>query len=174
MPPQPRVSFDPSLTRPEPVRSTGPRLLSYSEVAALHAGRQGRGGRVYPPQQGRGDRTHTPQQGRGDRTHTPQQGRGDRTHLPQHANLKTLHVKGIPDELNTNAVLRKHFTQFGEVKLLKCFPSKKYATVEFATRVSVSVVLCHIPCLTPKSLLHRKIPPKQRRLGRSSPLYTSQ
>ena len=110
---QPRVSFDPSLTRPESTRSTQPRMLSYSEVAALHTrsvmGPRGRGGRV--------------------------------THPPQQANYKTLHVKGIPDELNTNAVLRTHFAQFGEVKLLKCFPSKKYATVEFVTNVSLCICI---------------------------------
>ena len=60
--------------------------------------------------------------------------------LPQHANLTVLHVKGIPDELNNSSVLRKHFSQFGHVKLLKCFPSKKFATVEYSTRVSYRVV----------------------------------
>lgn len=56
--------------------------------------------------------------------------------LPQHANLTTLHVKGIPGELNQSDILRNHFSKFGHVKLLKCFPAKMFATVEFSTRVS--------------------------------------
>ncbi len=58
------------------------------------------------------------------------------THPQQYANLKTLHVKGIPNELNTSEVLRSHFAQYGQVKLLKCFPAKMFATVEFASRVN--------------------------------------
>lgn len=54
-------------------------------------------------------------------------------------NLKTLHIKDIPDELNNSEVLRTHFAKFGSVKLLKCFPIRKYATVEFATRVSLNI-----------------------------------
>ena len=49
----------------------------------------------------------------------------------------TLHVKGLPVELNTAGILRGHFSAFGEVTNLQCFPEKKFATVEFRTNVSV-------------------------------------
>lgn len=58
------------------------------------------------------------------------------TQPQQYANLKTLHIKGIPNELNTSEILRSHFAKFGQVKLLKCFPAKMFATVEFASRVN--------------------------------------
>jgi len=48
---------------------------------------------------------------------------------------KTLHVKGIPEELNNPVTLKKHFSQFGEVAKLKSYPQKRYATVEFVERV---------------------------------------
>ena len=70
----------------------------------------------------------------------PRAGGSTRAPLPQHANMTVLHVKGIPDEMNNSAVLRKHFSQYGHVKLLKCFPAKKFATVEYSNRVSYRTV----------------------------------
>lgn len=49
---------------------------------------------------------------------------------------KALHVKGISEELNNRVTLLKHFSQFGQVVQLKCSSYKRYATVEFASRVS--------------------------------------
>ena len=77
----------------------------------------------------------------------------------QYANLKTLHVKNIPDELNNSETLRSHFSQFGQVTLLKSFPAKKFATVEFASRVSISV------CLLLFLSFHRKKLFKPKSLG---------
>ena len=48
---------------------------------------------------------------------------------------KALHVKGIPEELNDWGILMQHFSQFGQVVQLKCNSYKRYATVEFASRV---------------------------------------
>ena len=60
---------------------------------------------------------------------------------------KALHVKGIPEELNNQATLMKHFSQFGEVVQLKCNSYKRYATVEFASRVSHVCVYWQGYCL---------------------------
>ena len=54
---------------------------------------------------------------------------------------KALHVKGIPEELNNPVTLMKHFSQFGQVVQLKCNSYKRYATVEFASRVRHVCVL---------------------------------
>lgn len=51
----------------------------------------------------------------------------------------TLHVKGLPVDLNTPGVLRGHFSAFGNITDLQCFPERRYATVEFSTNVSVWV-----------------------------------
>ena len=51
---------------------------------------------------------------------------------------KTLHLKNIPEHLNNPPSLRRHFSQFGEIVVLGCQPGKRYATVGFSTRVSVT------------------------------------
>lgn len=47
----------------------------------------------------------------------------------------TLHVKGVPDELNNQAFMEKHFSRFGPLKAVECHPQKKYATVTFQNKV---------------------------------------
>ena len=47
----------------------------------------------------------------------------------------TLHVKGVPDELNNDAFMEKHFSRFGPLKSVVCHPQKKYATVSFQNKV---------------------------------------
>ena len=47
----------------------------------------------------------------------------------------TLHVKGVPDELNNQAFIEKHFSRFGPLKAVECRPQKKYATVTFRNKV---------------------------------------
>jgi hypothetical protein len=47
----------------------------------------------------------------------------------------TLHVKGVPDELNNQAFMEKHFSRFGPLKSVECHPQKKYATVIFRNKV---------------------------------------
>lgn len=49
----------------------------------------------------------------------------------------TLHVKGVPDELNNQAFMEKHFSRFGPLKAVECHPQKKYATVTFRNKVRV-------------------------------------
>ena len=55
----------------------------------------------------------------------------------------SLHVKGLPQEINNEAVLMSHFSKFGTVSV-KCNTAKLYATVSFKThvsrRVSINVV----------------------------------
>ena len=60
---------------------------------------------------------------------------------------KALHVKRIPEELNNQVILMKHFSQFGQVVQLKCNSYKRYATVEFASRVSHVCVYWQGYCL---------------------------
>ena len=55
---------------------------------------------------------------------------------------KALHVKGIPEELNDWGILMQHFSQFGQVVQLKCNSYKRYATVEFASRVRQGMCVC--------------------------------
>ena len=52
--------------------------------------------------------------------------------LPQNM---TLHVKGVPDELNNQAFMEKHFSRFGPLKAVECHPQKKYATMTFRSKV---------------------------------------
>lgn len=47
----------------------------------------------------------------------------------------TLHVKGVPDELNNQAFMEKHFSRFGPLKAVECHPQKKYVTVTFRNKV---------------------------------------
>ena len=63
-------------------------------------------------------------------------GRGGGVSGSEEGLASSLHVKGIPDELNVEAVLQKHFTQFGKVTNLLCVPQKKFAQVTFASNVS--------------------------------------
>ena len=73
----------------------------------------------------------------------------------------TLHVKGLPVELNTPGVLRSHFSAFGEVANLQCFPEKRFATVEFRTnvricvRTRVHVCVCVCVCVCVRVYLKR-------------------
>ena len=60
----------------------------------------------------------------------------------------TLHVKGVPDELNNQAFIEKHFSRFGPLKAVECRPQKKYATVTFRNKVFPSVVLCVISVIS--------------------------
>ena len=52
----------------------------------------------------------------------------------------TLHVKGVPDELNNQAFVEKHFSRFGPLKAVECHPQKKYATVTFRNKVHITQV----------------------------------
>ncbi len=156
---KPSVAFDPNITTTNPQVLSKRRLPSYSEVAGAHAqsrphnSTQQQYAESRPTQQQYAEsRPHnsTQQQYAESRPHnsTQQQYAESRPHnstQQQYAesrphnstqHLKTLHVKSIPDELNNSEILRTHFAQFGQVKLLKSFPAKKYATVEFASRVS--------------------------------------
>ena len=55
---------------------------------------------------------------------------------PGDISLKTsLHVKQIPNELNTREVIGGHFGKFGNVVRVSCFPAKRYATVVFDRHV---------------------------------------
>ena len=55
---------------------------------------------------------------------------------PGDISLKTsLHVKQIPNELNTREVIGGHFGKFGNVVRVSCFPAKRYATVVFDSHV---------------------------------------
>ena len=47
----------------------------------------------------------------------------------------TLHVKGVPTELNNEAFMEKHFSMFGPLKAIECNPQKRYATVTFQDKV---------------------------------------
>ena len=47
----------------------------------------------------------------------------------------TLHVKGVPVELNNQAFMEKHFSKFGSLKAVECHPQKRYATVTFQNKV---------------------------------------
>ena len=55
-----------------------------------------------------------------------------------HPDNTALHVKGIPDELNNQPFLGKHFSRFGKVTKLNCYPNKRFATVVYALKVSMS------------------------------------
>ena len=52
-----------------------------------------------------------------------------------HPDNTALHVKGIPDELNNQPFLGKHFSRFGKVSKLNCYPKKRCATVVYAIKV---------------------------------------
>ena len=47
----------------------------------------------------------------------------------------TLHVKGVPPELNNEAFMEKHFSRFGPLNAVECHPQKRYATVTFQNKV---------------------------------------
>ena len=49
----------------------------------------------------------------------------------------TLHVKGVPDKLNNESFMEKHFSRFGPLKAIECNPQKKYATVTFQDKVTI-------------------------------------
>lgn len=51
---------------------------------------------------------------------------------------RSLHVKGVPHELNNPQALQQHFRQFGEVSV-KCNPAKYCATAYFQTHVSGAI-----------------------------------
>lgn len=53
-----------------------------------------------------------------------------------HPSNMTLHVKGVPLELNNEAFMEKHFSRFGPLKAIECNPQKRYATVTFQDKVS--------------------------------------
>ena len=55
------------------------------------------------------------------------------------ASNTALHLKNVPDELNNKTFLSAHLGKFGKIKALKCFPEKRYATVEYYLRVCVYI-----------------------------------
>ena len=66
------------------------------------------------------------------------------THQPtDEQSQKTLHLKNLPEHVNNPHILRKHFSQIGEITVLDCQPGKRYATVGFITRVSSNTVFPH-------------------------------
>lgn len=54
--------------------------------------------------------------------------------LPRSSN-KSLHLKGVPDELNNEVILLDHFNKFGVVESVVCNIDKKCADLHFQTRV---------------------------------------
>ena len=57
-------------------------------------------------------------------------------------NNRTLHLKGVPREINNEQILRQHFERFGEVESIKCHPAKMFAQVTLTTRVSCVTCTC--------------------------------
>ena len=55
--------------------------------------------------------------------------------LPSESNC-SLHIKGVPDNLNNETFLHEHFSRFGPVLSINCHPEKRFADVHFKTRVS--------------------------------------
>lgn len=49
----------------------------------------------------------------------------------------SIHLKGVPDNVNNESFLLEHFEKFGSVRNVECHPEKKYADVHFRTKVSV-------------------------------------
>ncbi len=49
-----------------------------------------------------------------------------------------LHLKGVPDDLNNHPFLQNHFSTFGPVESIECFPQKRWAKVTFKRRVGVA------------------------------------
>ena len=62
------------------------------------------------------------------------------------ASNTALHLKNVPDELNNKTFLSAHLGKFGKIKALKCFPEKRYATVEYYLRVCVYVYITYYAC----------------------------
>lgn len=54
--------------------------------------------------------------------------------LPDIGN-QSLHLKGVPDEVNDEAYLLSHFSKYGPVDSVQCDPTKKCANVHFRARV---------------------------------------
>ena len=54
--------------------------------------------------------------------------------IPSSSN-SSLHLKGIPDELNNEQFLTNHFNRFGSVVSVLCNTNKKFAHVHFQSRV---------------------------------------
>ena len=54
--------------------------------------------------------------------------------IPSSSN-SSLHLKGIPDELNNEQFLTNHFSRFGSVVSVLCNTNKKFAHVHFQSRV---------------------------------------
>lgn len=54
------------------------------------------------------------------------------------ATSTTLHLKGVPAEMNSDVLLREHFGRFGRVVTVKCNPAKMCASISFQTHVSES------------------------------------
>lgn len=70
-------------------------------------------------------------------TYQPAPLQGDASALP--VNM-TLHVKGVPAELNNEAFMEKHFSRFGALKGIECNPQKRYATITFQNKVKILLV----------------------------------
>lgn len=56
---------------------------------------------------------------------------------PTSPSSTSLHLKGVPAQFNNESFLYDHFSQFGTVDSIKCYPEKRFAHVRFLTRVSV-------------------------------------
>ncbi len=57
------------------------------------------------------------------------------------ADNRSLHLKGVPDDLNNHPFLVSHFSKFGHVESVECFPQKRWAKVTFKKRVSAATFL---------------------------------
>lgn len=51
----------------------------------------------------------------------------------------SIHLKGVPNQLNNVSFLKEHFNKFGPVRDIKCHPEKKFADVHFTTKVSTLI-----------------------------------
>ncbi len=60
--------------------------------------------------------------------------------LPSNAN-KSLHLKGVPDECNSESFLTDHYNKYGQVQSVSCNASKKCANIHFKTKVNIHVLL---------------------------------
>ena len=70
---------------------------------------------------------------------------------------KSLHLKGVPRELNNDQALREHFERFGVVESVRCHPEKMFAQVSFATRVSGKITCTFSHALTCFFYPHKSI-----------------
>ena len=71
------------------------------------------------------------------RSHDPKQSAEP---LPGASN-KSLHIKGVPEDLNNEDHLLNHFSRFGSVEAVQCDRRKRCADVHFKTRVRNIIII---------------------------------